>query len=104
MATATRLIAVRAKAPDIRIDSRLRLGAPGSDAAFHWKVKGAREAWVEAPSRPAERVPLHGGMAVTIGEGREEFKLRAVGFDGGVGSVSFAAEPWLLDCLGEPGD
>ena len=47
----TRTIQVTSPVPRIEIDAPLQSGAPGSVVTFHWRISGAREAFIEAPAR-----------------------------------------------------
>jgi hypothetical protein len=99
----TRTVRVKMPKPRIAIEQPVQSGAPGTDAVFHWRIAGAREAFVEAPLRnEAHGVALEGGMVVTIDSQGEEFHLVAVGLDGRRYTERLSTVPRLIACLDEP--
>lgn len=99
----TRTVRVRIQKPRIAIEQPVQSGAPGTEVAFHWRISGARKAYVEAPLRnEAHGVALEGGMVVTIESQPEEFHLIAVGLDGRRHTERLSTVPRLIGCLDEP--
>jgi hypothetical protein len=99
----TRTVRVKIAKPRIAIEQLVQSGAPGTEATFHWRITGAREAFVEAPLRnEAHSVALEGGMVVTIDCYPEEFHLIAVGLDGRRYTERLLTVPRLIACLDEP--
>jgi len=99
----TRTVQVATPAPRIEIEHPVQAGAPGTAVAFHWRVSGAREAFVEAPERgETYGVGLDGGMVVDIEATAEEFHLVAVGVDGSRRTERLSTIPRLIGCLDEP--
>ena len=79
----TRTVQVVAPVPRIEIERPVQWGNPGTAVTFHWRVSGAREAFIEAPVRgETYGVALDGGMVVDIEPTEEEFHLVAIGLDG----------------------
>jgi hypothetical protein len=102
-ASETRTVRVKMPRPRIVVEQPVQSGAPGSEAAFRWRITGAREAFVEAPQRHERHgVALEGGMVVAIGSEPEEFQLVAVGLDGRRYSERLSTIPRLIACLDEP--
>ncbi len=63
----TRTVQVAAPVPRIEIEHPVQSGAPGTAVTFHWRISGAREAFIEAPERgETYGVELDGGMVVDI--------------------------------------
>jgi hypothetical protein len=99
----TRTIQVTSPVPRIEIDAPLQSGAPGSVVNFHWRISGARAAFIEAPARgETYEVALDGGMVVEIEPAAEDFHLVAVGLDGSRRTERFSAIPRMIACLDEP--
>jgi hypothetical protein len=77
--------AVRVVAPPVEIELQADAEqwlAPGADACFHWLVRGAARAWLDAPNRDERHdLPLVGSLFVPVGLLDERFHLRAVGHD-----------------------
>ena len=99
----TRTIQVATPAPRIEIEHPIQSGAPGTAVTFHWRISGAREAFIEAPERgETYGVEFDGGMVVDIEPTPEEFHLVAIGLDGSRRTERFSTIPRLLGCLDEP--
>lgn len=99
----TRTIQVTAPVPRIEIDAPVQSGEPGTAVTFHWRISGAREAFIDAPMRgETYGVALDGGMVVEIEPAAEEFHLVAVGLDGRRQTERFSTIPRLIGCLDEP--
>lgn len=102
-ASETRTVRVKMPKPRFEIEQAIQSGPPGTEAAFHWKIAHAREAFLEAPLREqAHRVALEGGMVVTIDAQPEDFHLIAVGLDGRRYTQRLSTVPRLIACLDEP--
>ncbi len=99
----TRTVQVSVPVPRIEIDAPVQWGSPGTAVTFHWRISGAREAFVEAPVRgESYGVALDGGMVVDIEPTEEEFHLVAIGLDGSRRTERFSTIPRLIGCLDEP--
>jgi hypothetical protein len=99
----TRTVQVAAPVPRIEIERPVQWGNPGTAVTFHWRVSGAREAFVEAPVRgETYGVALDGGMVVDIEPTEEEFHLIAVGLDGRRYTERFSTIPRVIGSLDEP--
>jgi hypothetical protein len=99
----TRTVQVVAPVPRIAIERPVQWGNPGTAVTFHWRVSGAREAFVEAPVRgESYGVALDGGMVVDIEPTEEEFHLVAVGLDGRRYTERFSTIPRVIGSLDEP--
>jgi hypothetical protein len=99
----TRTIQVIAPVPRIEIDAPVQSGEPGTAVTFHWRISGAREAFIDAPVRgETYGVALDGGMVVDIEPTAEEFHLVAIGLDGSRFTERFSTMPRLIACLDEP--
>jgi hypothetical protein len=99
----TRTVQVSAPVPRIEIDAPVQSGEPGTAVAFHWRITGAREAFIDAPARgETQQVALDGGMVVDIEPTAEEFHLVAIGLDGSRHTERFSTIPRLIACLDEP--
>jgi len=99
----TRTVQVAAPVPRIEIERPVQWGNPGTAVTFHWRVSGAREAFIEAPVRgETYGVALDGGMVVDIEPTEEEFHLIAIGLDGSRHTERFSTIPRLIGCLDEP--
>jgi hypothetical protein len=102
-AVQTRMVQVAAPVPRIEIEHPVQSGEPGTTVTFHWRISGAREAFVEAPVRgETYGVALDGGMVVDIESTGEEFHLVAIGLDGRRHTERFSTIPRLIGCLDEP--
>lgn len=102
-AVETRTVQVAAPAPRMEIEQPVQSGAPGTAVTFHWRITGAREAFIEAPERgETYGVEFDGGMVVDIEATPEEFHLVAIGVDGSRRTERFSTIPRLLGCLDEP--
>ncbi len=99
----TRTVQVVAPVPRIEIERPVQWGNPGTAVTFHWRVSGAREAFVEAPARgETYGVALEGGMVVDIEPTEEEFHLIAIGVDGRRYTERFSTIPRVIGSLDEP--
>ncbi|MBV8978184.1 MAG: hypothetical protein JO261_09110 [Alphaproteobacteria bacterium] len=99
----TRTVQVTIALPHIEIDAPVQSGGPGTAVAFHWRISGAREAFIDAPARgETYSVALDGGMVVEIETTTEEFHLVAIGVDGSRRTERFSTIPRLIGCLDEP--
>ncbi len=99
----TRTVQVVAPVPRIEIDRPVQWGNPGTAVTFHWRVSGAREAFIEAPVRgETYGVALDGGMVVDIEPTEEEFHLIAIGVDGRRYTERFSTIPRVIGSLDEP--
>lgn len=99
----TRTVQVVAPVPRIEIERPVQWGNPGTAVTFHWRVSGAREAFVEAPVRgETYGVALDGGMVVDIEPTEEEFHLIAIGVDGRRYTERFSTIPRVIGSLDEP--
>ena len=99
----TRTVQVVAPVPRIEIERPVQWGNPGTAVTFHWRVSGAREAFVEAPVRgETYGVALDGGMVVDIEPTEEEFHLVAIGLDGRRYTERFSTIPRVIGSLDEP--
>jgi len=99
----TRTVQVVAPVPRIEIERPVQWGNPGTAVTFHWRVSGAREAFVEAPERgETYGVGLDGGMVVDIEPTEEEFHLVAIGVDGRRFTERFSTIPRVIGSLDEP--
>ena len=99
----TRTVQVTVPAPRIEIDAPVQWGSPGTAVTFHWRISGAREAFVEAPVRgESYGVALDGGMVVDIEPTEEEFHLVAIGLDGRRYTERFSTSPRVIGSLDEP--
>ena len=99
----TRTVQVVAPVPRIVIERPVQWGNPGTAVTFHWRVSGAREAFIEAPVRgEAYGVALDGGMVVDIEPTEEEFHLIAIGVDGRRYTERFSTIPRVIGSLDEP--
>jgi hypothetical protein len=99
----TRTIQVAAPVPRIEIERPVQWGNPGTAVTFHWRVSGAREAFIEAPLRgETYGVALDGGMVVDIEPTEEEFHLIAIGLDGRRHTERFSTIPRVIGSLDEP--
>ena len=99
----TRSVQVVAPVPRIVIERPVQWGNPGTAVTFHWRVSGAREAFIEAPVRgETYGVALDGGMVVDIEPTEEEFHLVAIGLDGRRYTERFSTIPRVIGSLDEP--
>src|ERR1700722_8420747 len=99
----TRTVQVVAPVPRIEIERPVQWGNPGTAVTFHWRVSGAREAFIEAPVRgETYGVALDGGMVVDIEPTEEEFHLVAIGVDGRRYTERFSTIPRVIGSLDEP--
>ena len=99
----TRTVQVVAPVPRIEIERPVQWGNPGTAVTFHWRVSGAREAFIEAPVRgETYGVALDGGMVVDIEPTEEEFHLIAIGVDGRRYTERFSTIPRVIGSLDEP--
>ena len=99
----TRTVQVAAPVPRIEIERPVQWGNPGTAVTFHWRVSGAREAFIEAPVRgETYGVALDGGMVVDIEPTEEEFHLIAIGVDGRRYTERFSTIPRVIGSLDEP--
>jgi hypothetical protein len=99
----TRTVQVVAPVPHIVIERPVQWGNPGTAVTFHWRVSGAREAFVEATMRgETYGVALDGGMVVDIEPTEEEFHLIAIGVDGRRYTERFSTIPRVIGSLDEP--
>ena len=99
----TRTVQVVAPVPRIVIERPVQWGNPGTAVTFHWRVSGAREAFIEAPMRgETYGVALDGGMVVDIEPTEEEFHLIAIGVDGRRYTERFSTIPRVIGSLDEP--
>ncbi len=99
----TRTVQVVAPVPRIVIERPVQWGNPGTAVTFHWRVSGAREAFIEAPVRgETYGVALDGGMVVDIEPTEEEFHLIAIGVDGRRYTERFYTIPRVIGSLDEP--
>ena len=99
----TRTVQVAAPVPRIVIERPVQWGNPGTAVTFHWRVSGAREAFIEAPVRgETYGVALDGGMVVDIEPTEEEFHLIAIGVDGRRYTERFSTIPRVIGSLDEP--
>ena len=99
----TRTVQVVAPVPRIVIERPVQWGNPGTAVTFHWRVSGAREAFIEAPVRgETYGVALDGGMVVDIEPTEEEFHLIAIGVDGRRYTERFSTIPRVIGSLDEP--
>lgn len=102
-ASETRTVRVKMPKPRFEIEQTVHSGPPGTEIAFHWRIRHAREAFLEAPIREqTHRVALEGGVVVTIDRQPEEFHLVAVGLDGRRYTQALSTVPRLIACLDEP--
>jgi hypothetical protein len=99
----TRTLQVSSPVPRIEIERPVQTGEPGTAVTFHWRISGAREAFIDAPARgETYGVALDGGMVVEIEPTAEEFHLVAIGMDGSRRTERFSTIPRLIGCLDEP--
>ena len=99
----TRTVQVTVPVPRIEIEPPVQWGNPGTAVTFHWRVSGAREAFIEAPVRgETYGVALDGGMVVDIEPTEEEFHLIAIGVDGRRYTERFSTIPRVIGSLDEP--
>jgi hypothetical protein len=99
----TRTVQVTVPVPRIEIEPPVQWGNPGTAVTFHWRISGAREAFIDAPVRgESYGVALDGGMVVDIEPTAEEFHLVAIGLDGSRHTERFSTVPRLIGCLDEP--
>ncbi len=99
----TRTVQVVAPVPRIEIERPVQWGNPGTAVTFHWRVSGAREAFIEAPVRgETYGVAFDGGMVVDIEPTEEEFHLIAIGVDGRRYTERFSTIPRVIGSLDEP--
>jgi hypothetical protein len=99
----TRTVQVAAPVPRIEIERPVQWGNPGTAVTFHWRISGARDAFIEAPLRgETHGVALDGGMVVDIEPTEEEFHLVAVGLDGRRYTERFSTIPRVIGSLDEP--
>ena len=99
----TRTVQVVAQVPRIEIERPVQWGNPGTAVTFHWRVSGAREAFIEAPVRgETYGVAFDGGMVVDIEPTEEEFHLIAIGLDGRRYTERFSTIPRVIGSLDEP--
>ena len=99
----TRTVQVAAPVPRIEIERPVQWGNPGTAVTFHWRISGAREAFIEAPVRgETYGVALDGGMVVDIEPTEEEFHLIAIGVDGRRYTERFSTIPRVIGSLDEP--
>src|SRR3984893_5272920 len=99
----TRTVQVVAPVPRIEIERPVQWGNPGTAVTFHWRVSGAREAFIEAPVRgETYGVALDCGMVVDIEPTEEEFHLIAIGVDGRRYTERFSTIPRVIGSLDEP--
>ncbi len=99
----TRTVHVAAPVPRIEIERPVQCGNPGTAVTFHWRIRGAREAIIEAPMRgETYGVALDGGMVVDIEPTEEEFHLVAIGLDGRRHTERFSTIPRMIGSLDEP--
>ncbi len=99
----TRTVQVVAPVPRIVIERPVQWGNPGTPVTFHWRVTGAREAFIEATARgETYGVASDGGMVVDIEPTEEEFHLVAVGVDGRRYTERFSTIPRVIGSLDEP--
>jgi hypothetical protein len=99
----TRTVQVTVPVPRIEIGSPVQTGEPGTAVTFHWRISGAREAFIDAPARgETHGVALDGGMIVEIEQTTEEFHLVAIGLDGSRCTERFSTIPRMIACLDEP--
>lgn len=99
----TRTVQVTAPVPRIEIERLVQWGNPGTAVTFHWRISGARDAFVEAPLRgETYGVALDGGMVVEIEPTEEEFHLVAIGLDGRRHTERFSTIPRVISSLDEP--
>ena len=99
----TRTVQVVAPVPRIVIERPVQWGNPGTAVTFHWRVSGAREAFIEAPVRgETYGVAFDGGMVVDIEPTEEEFHLIAIGVDGRRYTERFSTIPRVIGSLDEP--
>jgi len=99
----TRTVQVTIPVPRIDIEPPVQWGEPGTAVTFHWRISGAREAFLDAPMRgESYGVALDGGMVVEIESTPEEFHLVAPGLDGSRRTERFSTIPRLIGCLDEP--
>ena len=99
----TRTVQVVAPVPRIEIERPVQWGNPGTAVTFHWRVSGAREAFIEAPVRgETYGVAFDGGMVVDIEPTEEEFHLIAIGVDGRRFTERFSTIPRVIGSLDEP--
>ena len=99
----TRTVQVVAPVPRIVIERPVQWGNPGTAVTFHWRITGAREAFIEAPVRgETYGVALDGGMVVDIEPTEEEFHLIAIGVDGRRYTERFSTIPRVIGSLDEP--
>ena len=99
----TRTVQATAPVPRIEIERPVQWGNPGTAVTFHWRVSGAREAFIEAPVRgETYGVELDGGMVVDIEPTEEEFHLVAIGLDGRRHTERFSTIPRVIGSLDEP--
>jgi hypothetical protein len=98
----TRTVQVTIPVPRIEIEPPVQWGNPGVAVTFHWRISGAREAFIDAPMRgESYGVALDGGMVVDIEPTAEEFHLVAIGLDGSRRTERFSTIPRLIGCLDE---
>lgn len=77
---------------------------PGSEAGFHWVMRGVAHATLEALSRgECYALPLIGSLFVTVEVMDEAFHLRATGHDGQVRQITFIIHAAIPD-ISEPID
>jgi hypothetical protein len=99
----TRTVQVVAPVPRIEIERPVQWGNPGTAVTFNWRIRGAREAFIEAPVRgETYGVELDGGMVVDIEPTEEEFHLIAIGLDGRRHTERFSTIPRVIGSLDEP--
>jgi hypothetical protein len=99
----TRTVQVVAPVPRIEIERPVQWGNPGTAVTFHWRITGAREAFIEATARGETYcVALDGGMVVDIEPTEEEFHLVAIGLDGRRYTERFSTIPRVIGSLDEP--
>ena len=99
----TRTVQVTVPMPRIEIERPVQWGNPGTAVTFHWRITGAREAFIEATARSETYgVALDGGMVVDIEPTEEEFHLIAIGSDGRRHTERFSTIPRLIGSLDEP--
>ena len=98
----TRTIQVIVPSPKIQIERAVQTGFPGDKVSFAWRITGAREAYLVAPTRNERHpVPLRGGLIMTLGQDPEVFRLTAVGWDDRTRTAVISAVPRLIGCLGQ---
>jgi hypothetical protein len=84
-------------APALRVTlpgGAARVGHPGDEVRFDWRIEGAREAWLIAPGRDApQRVGFDHALIVMLGCEPEEFQLIARGYSDDEQCVTLKAIP-----------